>query len=286
MSYRYNILLPPLHPTADAAIQWFCKNWGLTASAIRVEQPIHPEIGLRPTFSVQTRDFHTLCIEVSESLYPNTLDAFVLNCRDKGMPVIFFIAVQKGVLERETAQRLKAAKNAGVGILEVDNNSGTVIQNALSLSLTGVRSINVLSFSPKYRQTLMQTEQTFRDGNPVKACSMIYDELEALFRKFAEKAASKVWWPNKPGFKIEKDSWASIVTDLDKHLNRTACACPELTPAFIARIHGVIPFRNDTGHKLSSAKALIKRDQELRTRFESAVDLFGDFVNATKRLKL
>jgi len=286
MSYQYTLLLPPLHTTADAAIHWFCKNLGLPTNAIMVEQSIHPDIGLRPTFSAQTRDYHTLCIEVSESLYPNTLDAFVLSCRDKGMPVRFFVAVPKGTLEKETAKRLNAAKNAGVGILEVDNSSGSMIQNALSLSLTGVRKIDVLSFPPKYRQNLTQAEQTFRDGNPIKACSMIYEELEGLLRKFAVKAAAKSWWPNKPGFKIEKDPWALIVRDLEVNLNLTSCPCPELKPAFMARIHGITPFRNDTSHKIVSAKALMKRDSELRTRFESAIDILRDFINATRKLKL
>jgi hypothetical protein len=286
MSHNYKILAPPLHATADAAIKWFCSQWGLNKTRAKLEEPIHPDINLRPTFSLQTRDYRTLCVEVSESVYPNYLDAFVLSCRDKGMPIMLFVAVQKGVQEADYAQKLKASKRSGVGILEVDNQSGTVIQNALSLSLTGVRPVDVLSFPKKYRQSLIQAEQTFRDGTPSKACSMVYDELESLFRKFADKAAANSWWPNKPNFKIDKDPWANIVTDLDKSLNRSACGCVELTPAFMARIHGITPFRNDAGHKPNSVKALIKRDQELRTRFESAIDLFRDFVNGTKKLRL
>ena len=286
MTYTYTILAPPLHPTGDAAIQWFKDHWGLKSSSIRVEQPLHPDINLRPTFSAKTRDFYTLCIEVSESVYPNYLDAFVLDCRNRGMPIKLFVAVRKGEQEREYAQKLKAAKNAGVGILEVDENSGTIIQNALSLSLTGVRPIDVLAFPKKYRQDLIIGEQTFRDGNPVKACSDVYDELEALFRKFSSKVASKGWWPNSNGYNLVKHSWAQLITDVDEHLNRAACSCPKLTRAFMARIHGVTPFRNDSGHKPSNVKALIKRDRELRTRFESAVDLFYDFVDATKALRL
>jgi hypothetical protein len=286
MAYAYNILAPPLHATADAAADWFKKQWGLKANAFEVEASIDPDINLRPTFKTTAADHHTLCIEVSDSVYPNYIDAFVLSCRDRGLPIKLFIAVRKGAQEADYAQKLKTAKRAGVGILEVDNQSGVIIQNALSLSLTGVRAIDVQQFPKKFRQSLLQAEQTFRDGNPVKACSMIYDEIESHFRKLALKCFGKGWWPNKPGFKVEKDPWANIITNLDKSLDRKACGCPDLTPAFMARIHGVTPFRNDTGHKSTSAKKLIKRDKELRTRFESAVDLLSDLVSATRRLHL
>jgi hypothetical protein len=286
MARTYNILAPPLHATADATAAWFENKWGLKSNAIEVEGSIDPDINLRPTFNAKTADYHRLCIEVSDSLYPNYIDAFVLSCRDRGLPIKLFIAVRKGDQEQEYAQKLKAAKRAGVGILEVNNQSGEVIQNALSLSLTGVRAIDVQLFPKKFRQSLLQAEQTFRDGNPPKACAMVYDEIENYFRKLAQKAQTKGWWKNNPGFKLVKYPWANIITDLDKSLDRKACGCSDLTPAFMARILGVTPFRNDAGHKPNSAKALIKRDKESRTRFESAVDLFADLITATRTLHL
>ena len=282
----YTILAPPLHAVADTAIEWFCSQWGLPKNSVRVEQPIDPEFNLRPTFSVPTPDSHTLCVEVSDSVYPNYLDAFVLSCRDRGMPVKLYVAVQKGAQESDYSQNLKAAKRAGVGILEVSDNACTVMQTALSLSLTGVRAVDVTSFPKKFRHKLVDAEQTFRNGSPAEACTIVYGELEDLFRRFAQKSVSKGWWANKSKFNIQKDSWAQIVTNLERCLDRASCGCPALTPAFMARIHGVTPFRNDVGHKPAKAKLLIKRDKELRTRFESAVDLFHDFVDATKRHRL
>lgn len=286
MARSYNILAPPLHATADAAAAWFQNKWGLKANAIDVESSIDPDIALRPTFSAKTADFHTLCVEVSDRIYPNYIDAFVLACRDRGLPVKLFIAVRKDQQDGNYAQGIKAAKRAGVGILEVDNLSGEVVQNALSLSLTGVRAIDTTSFPKKYRQSLLHAEQTFRDGTPSKACSMVYDEIESYFRKLAAKAAKKAWWPNSGHLDVQRCPWANLITELDKHLNRTSAGCPGLTTAFMARIHGITPFRNDAGHKPSSAKALIKRDKELRTRFESAVDLFADLIDATKGMAL
>jgi hypothetical protein len=128
-----------LHGTADAAIYWFVLKWGIKKSAIVVEDQFHSDIPLRPTFYAKLDDGHILCIEVAEKIYDNTLDAVCLECRNKGLPVKLFVAVPKGMSDIDYAKRLKDAKRAGVGILEVDNSSGELIQQALSLSLAGVR---------------------------------------------------------------------------------------------------------------------------------------------------
>lgn len=69
-------------------------------------------------------------------------------------------------------------------------------------------------------------------------------------------------------------------------LDATQANCPGLTPAFLARIHGVTPHRNESGHKPANEELLKKRDRELRTRFESAVDLLGDLIVAVKPLRV
>ena len=87
MVYPYRSLSPSLHETADAAIGWFIKKWGLTKTHITVEAAFDPDIQFRPTFVAATSDFHILCVEVSESIYSNTLDSVVIHCREKGLPV-------------------------------------------------------------------------------------------------------------------------------------------------------------------------------------------------------
>jgi hypothetical protein len=59
-----------------------------------------------------------------------------------------------------------------------------------------------------------------------------------------------------------------------------------LTTAFLAKIHGVTPHRNESGHKPRSEAELKKRDRELRTRFEAAVDLLRDLIVAVKPLRV
>ena len=41
-----------------------------------------------------------------------------------------------------------------------------------------------------------------------------------------------------------------------------------------------------TGHKPKNRAARIKRDRELRTRFESAIDVLRDFANALRPLRI
>lgn len=286
MTYVYRALAPPLHDTANAAIAWFKKKWGLKKSAIEVEASIDPDIGFRATFVARTDDFHILCVEVSETIYNNTLDSVVLDCREKGLPVKLFVAVPKNGSDANYAKKLKDAKRAGVGILEVDHSSGAIVQQPLSLSLAGVRPIEPTDFPTKYRQSLQQAQQVFRDGDPNKACSLIYDELEAAFRRFATKCVAKGFWRNRHGLNLQQDSWANIIRDLDSSLDRSHLTTRTVTPALMARMIGITTHRNESGHKPNSLKDLRKRDQALRTRFEAGVDLLKEFIEATKAFRV
>jgi hypothetical protein len=286
MSFVYTILPPPLHATADAAMKWFMDNWGISKGAVTVEGEIHHDVELRPTLSAPSQDHHLLCVEASESVYANHLNASVIGCVRHGLPVKLYVAVPKNAKDPNYAQNLRAAKRAGVGVIEIDGSSGIIVQNALSLSLSAVRPIDVQRFPKKYRHNLTHAQQTFRDGTPEKACSLVYDEIESLFRKAAKRTFDKGWWPNSRKLKIDTAPWATLINDWNQHLDRRNCPCPALKQAFVARILGVTPYRNDTGHKPKDMKALIKRDQQLRTRFEDAVDLLGELIDATKPLKV
>jgi hypothetical protein len=64
------------------------------------------------------------------------------------------------------------------------------------------------------------------------------------------------------------------------HLDQQTC--PALSMPLLARVLSVAPHRNDTGHKITSLNQLIKRDTELKTRFESATDLLLELITAYK----
>jgi len=52
--------------------------------------------------------------------------------------------------------------------------------------------------------------------------------------------------------------------------------CPKVSRPLLARILGITEHRNELGHKPRNRAARVKRDQELRTRFEAAADLLFD----------
>lgn len=285
MTYGYRILPLGLQTTADAAAAWFISEWGIKKGSVVVEEQFHPDVNFRPTFHVRLSDGHLLCIEVAEKIYDNTLDSVSLSCREKGLPVKLFVAVPKGVSDSDYAKRLRDAKLSGVGILEVDSVSGQIVQQALSFSLAGVRHIDLKDFPARFRQKLQHAHQVFRDGDPSKACSLIYDEIEGSFRSFAEKSAKKGLWVN-PNLDISRAPWASLIGEIDRRLNRNSPFTNEIKPALLARMLGMTPHRNDAGHKIRDLRALIKHDKELRTRFEAAVDLLRDFLESAKKFRL
>jgi hypothetical protein len=124
----------------------------------------------------------------------------------------------------------------------------------------------------------------FIDGEPAKACSIVYDELEGACRRYAKKCAEKGFW--NPNLNLDTGGWANVMSQMDRTLNRSNPFTKPLTPALCARIVGVTTHRNDTGHKPKKLKDLIKRDKELRTRFETAVDLLDEFLNAVKSARV
>jgi hypothetical protein len=280
----YRFLATPLHSTADAAIEWFQKQWGIKRNSIEIEEPVRPDIDFRPTFKAQTHDFHMLCVEVAESIYNNSLDSFALACLTHALPVQLYVAVPKDIQDQDYPKKLKSAQRAGVGIIEVDGSSGRVIQSAVSFSIGALRPVVVTDFPAKYRQSVQQAEQTFRSGQPVKACSLIYDELESACRRLAARCEkAKLWKRGK--LNIDKAPWAMLMESLQT-LNRNDARSKPVTKALINRVSGVTEMRNDSGHKPHNQRTLIKRDLELRTRFEGAVDLLRDFVEAGKKLKI
>ena len=291
MSYR--ILESPLHPLAEAAKKYFAAEMGL--SHFKIEEQIDPNVEFRPTLSCHSKDHYFVCIEVSESAWPhkNTLDAFVLDCKNQGLRVKLYVVIPKDIKDSEFGAKLKRAHSNGVGVVELElTGTGHPYQEALPLSLTGIRPNNAAEFPAKYRSALRAAESTFCSGNPGKGCGEIFDLIEGLCRKLAKKTKKNGLWralnpgEKAPKIKIDKDPWANVMKVLENHLELERCGCPKLSDALLARVRGIIPHRNDSGHTPRTLALLKQRDQELRTRFETARDILRDLVNAIKPLRL
>lgn len=291
MSYRS--LPPHLHETADAVKKYFRDSQGLVK--IKIEEPIDNRAVYTTTLTGSLRDQHLLCVEVTDGGYTNALNSFVLDCMTRGLPVLLYIAIPRGVeTQANFTDILKRAQAAGIGIVEIDGREGTVLCRATSLSLCALRRVDVKSFPSKYRQALSDAEGTFRGGNPSKGCAAIYDEIESLSRQLAEKTFKKGYWrAPKKGQKplklnFQKGPWQNVLDALHRELDygQIRKKCANLDRPLIARVMGLTSQRNESSHKPRRRQDLQRRDQRLRTRFENAVDIFHELVSAVKPLRL
>lgn len=284
---QFQFLSAALHPTAAEVVNYFRQNLGL--GGFKAEQAIDDEIEFKPALHAVSKDHHIICVEVSETLYPPSLDAFILACKNKSVPAKLYVATPTGYSQTEFRAAFQRAKDNGVGLLEVTGNQVKAFHLPLSQSLSGLRRVQLANFPAKYREPLFQAQQTFLDGDPVKGCAGVYDELENLSRRVAIKANDKGFWhdPAKvPNVNFETHSWAKLLEILKDHLNRQAAGCANLNDALYYRILGVTAHRNDAGHKPNSVARRKKRDAELRTRFEHATDMLLDLTKAASPLRV
>ena len=290
---NFQLLAQHLHETALEAKAYFTTKHG--ARGFKVEMPLAEAASLRPTLSGHLGDRSIICVEVSESAYSPSLDTFVVECSSKSLPVKFFVAIPDARGDPDFSSNLKKAKARGVGILEIRNPTPELLLDAVSLSLFGVRSIDLKPYTPARKDALRQAEATFRNGNPVKGCQSVCEELEALTRVFAQRARADGWLRTlPPGVKktrplnFETGAWAKVLellaNDLDVTMVRKKSI--QFTPTLITKARALTDIRNMTSHKPGSLKELMERDRKLRTAFENACDVLNDWNAAIKPLKV
>lgn len=278
-----------LHSTAEATIKFLSSNFGFRN--IKVEEPIHEYQDYTPTLNCISKDFYIICIDVAYKIYNPSRWNFVTDCEKLSLPIKFFVAIPKGTNYNGYLDEIKSAKKHGIGVIEVDpsNYKGEILNNALSLSLTSLRNFNKEIFPLKYRQSIADAEETFKNGEPNKACSIIYDEIEGLSRRIAIKTHTAGYWKQQltnPS-ELQKCQWSNVIDKLKSNLDRkTNSNCQQLSNALLSQIAGITSHRNQSGHKPANRKELIKRDTQLRTRLESSIDLLTDLIAASKSLRV
>lgn len=288
----FKLLAPYLHPTALAAKKYFSEQHG--AKSFCFETQIDKDLPLAPTLSARLSNGCILCIEVSEKAYSNSLDTFVVECSTRSFPVKLYVVLPSAKGDADFVSNLRKAKDRGVGVVELSDENTFEAAEAVSLSLFGMHKNKLKEFPKTKREAVRQAQQTFLNGNPVKGCQSLYEELESLTRLFADRSKKEGWWraPHsgeaKPTTNIKTGSWAKVLKDLAVFLDLDACKkrCPLICDALIASARGVTDPRNHTSHKPNTLKAMILRDQKLRTWFESTSDLLKNWYEATKPLKL
>ena len=289
-----HLLASHLHPTAKAAVRYFGKEHG--ARNFKGEYIIASDLSLKPTLSASLDNGCILCVEVSERVYSNSLDTFVVECTSKSFPAKLYVVVPSLKGDPDLAANLRKAKERGVGVVEIPDESTPPFTacEAVSLSLFGLRRVDTKEFPKNKRESIHQAEATFLNGNPVKGCQSLYEELEVLTRAFAKRSLAEGWWRSvhvgeaKPKENLDVGPWARVLAELGRFLDMTACRkkCPLMNEGLIGSARGVTDPRNLTSHRPSNLKKIIERDKRLRTWFESTHDLLKAWYEATKPLKL
>jgi hypothetical protein len=285
----YTALDPSLRDYAEEAKSYFSVNWGIPKGKFAVETAIDRIVPYKPTLHALAVDQHILCIDVCQSYFTDVLNAFVLDCKNVGLPVKLFVVVPSpGKFDSEDLRR---ATDNGVGVLQLQLGTAPVcVRNALSLSLVGVSRPAVKEFPPRYRQAVNGALQTFLDGNPVDGCLDIYKQVEGLTRRLAKRAAKDLAWKNlsrepPPKLKWSNANWANIADTLYKRLDDGKLKC-QIPLALLGRIVGATDHRNKKGHLPETKAQLMRRDASCRTHFESGAELLKDLIAATKSLSL
>lgn len=285
----YRALPDNLKDIADATQKYLIREYGLNSSKIKIECGLSDDISFSPTIHVVSNDKHIICAEVVEELFTPDIEQFVLACRNYSLPVKLYVAVRRGQFPSYDQKVLKTAKDNGIAILEIHPPSqGTLINQApVPQSIGGLRAFVLHEYPAKYREQIKRGIETFRNGNPVKGCSDIYDLIEQLSRKIGKKCAViSGGLKNTNSFDWDRESWANILEFMKNNVNKAAIGCPKLNTQLFSRLIGMTEYRNESGHIPSSVQKLIERDKQLRTRFESAMDELAQLIDAVKPLRI
>lgn len=288
----FTLLAAHLHATASVAERYFSAEYG--AKHFKHESAVDKNLPLTPTLSATLANGCILCIEVSERGYSNSLDTFVVECSTRSFPVKLYVALPSAKSDSDFAANLRKAKDRGVGIVECTETGTYCMSEAVSLSLFGLRKTQLNEFPKPKREAIRVAEQTFLNGNPVKGCQALYEEVEAITRAFAQRSKNLGWWRSphkgekKASTNLSTGAWAKVLKELDTFIDMglTRAKCPQMSDALIASAQGLTDPRNLTSHKPSNLKRIIQRDTKLRTWFESTRDVLKQWYEATRPLRL
>jgi len=283
----YKILPDNLHTLADRIAEYLGEDRGITH--FKPEEPIDADLQYRPTIQGVSPDKYVVAVEVQDKPDAEILDSVVLDCVKRAIPVKLFLAFPESTtpVPHRVVEKLH---QRGLGVIEIRPSGPVVLFEALALSLFGYR-LDRTRFSPKLRGTLLDAENTFRSGSPPKGCSIVYEEIEDLSRKLIKKTKKKKMWRKlrvgeKPSkLDLDTGAWEKVLEHFEDFYTVNRKKVPDLTSNFIHRLEATTSFRNQSAHKPRTLNERIQRDQEIRTRFESAVDLLFDLVKVLAQVR-
>lgn len=291
MSYVF--LGQNLHGTADAAKRYFASEYG--AVNFVCEAVLEDDLPLKPTWQATLPSGYTLCVEVRESPFSNTLYEFVMKCATRGMPVRLWVAMPHGTAAPTFNAELRQAHNAGVGVVQIaEDGAAHVFHRPVPLSLFALKKTDLARVPKTQREHVKTSESTFLDGTPDQGCQGICQALEHLTRDFSEFSFNEGWWRQPKGAKsmssafFQTKPWANVLEQLEDRLeiSKVRGKAPTFSRQLIVRARGHTDWRNDVSHKPKTLRQLKDRDAKLRTMFEATRDLLVDWYAVARTLRL
>jgi hypothetical protein len=270
----YQFLQSGLWPIAELVKTFLRDNRGVTS--IRAEESIHPRVSLRPTLSGKIPG-GIVCAEVSETLFPDQLNAFVSDCLAHGLPVQIFAACPASPSGKIDEVAIRRASSLGVGCMLVANKEVEVIREPLDLSLF-VDDSKTKSFPGKYRRSVAEAFMTYRGGNPVKGLATLCDTIELILRKVAKraKATGAILPTNR--LDLEKGPLHDVIEVMTSR--------QVLDRVLLARCLAMTEYRNESSHAPKNMSALIRRNQRLRNNFYTALQLLEDLLSSIRGMRV
>lgn len=266
-----------LRPMAKAVEKYFRESRGL--QAIKEEKPV---VGTKlvPFVQGKTVEGEFVCIDFSEDkAFPPTVSSLVKSLSDAQIPARVYIALPAEASNGRYGQEFQEAKREGVGILLVDADGNvSVAREALNVLCKGVRKIKVENFPVEMREHLTRAQNTYLDGNPSKGCGELYDLLENVCRRIAKAAHSRGDWSGTAPFDFETAAWNTLIKHAAAHMNFNNLN--DLTVTEWEALLSMPRPRNDSGHLSMSISKRRERDEQLRTRFESASDALKGLIKS------
>jgi len=289
----FSLLGQDLHETAEHAKKFFADTYG--ATGFQCEQPVNPDLRLRPTWQARKKNGYVLCINVQPGPFTETLYEFVIKAAQLGLPIKLWVAIAAGAVKESFSADLRRAREMGVGVVEMRaDGSGHEYHRAVPLSLFALARTKLAAVPRVRREEVKNAEAIFLDGAPDQGCQAICQELESITRRFGEYTYDKGWW-NMPGSApklqprfFRTDSWAKLLEEMERRIDYTILKTkvPAFTKQHIVRARAFTDWRNVVSHKPRTLRQLQARDNKLRSILEVRRDLLVDWCVVARPLKL
>lgn len=276
----YNYLAPPLRPIADMVVKHLKEKLGLKKILL---EKIDFDASPAPTITGNSIHGIRVCVEVNSSLFPVTLDSFVADCIQQGLPIKLYVAIAKPEDNSLNLTDLRRAKKFGIGSILVDESNKviTILNEPLELSLLLDDSSRDLSrFPHKFRSDITTAINTYQNGDPKKGISDICELAEDICRKVAKAAKKKGVIPSSNTIDLDKGDWSGILKLMTKH--------SVLHDIILADWLGKTRIRNSTNHPSKDFNERAKLHRRFKTNFNSCLDslkdLFDECLNKSYRI--